>query len=409
MTKLVERMRQGWNAFFFTGYSVASLGALRVTVGLGFLIFQVTQLHVFFELDAGREWLFLERVWYFQVLGFERLSPLVCWAVFALFVLANLTLIVGWWTRTSIAVVLLTSVYLTGARDSVVGDTHHRLHIWAWVLFFLLLSDSGRAYSLDQRRRTPEARALPIPEWRASWPIRAMQLYTASFYLWSVIAKLRVSGLDWIAGGGKLQETLLRRSAMWGLDEHGQALGNEVAFFLAHQPRLLEVLGGSVLLMEACFPLVLFVRSQRVRVLFLGAVAVFHVANFVLLYVGFLLMPLAFVIFFDLAPVARRVRIWAAANRRRRAERLRSAGIGPGIVHRAVLPAVRGPGVHLHGFAVVVARRRAGPQHRRAVRALVGAVVEPLARVHLPLGAGRWRHEVAGGRATPAGPDGDGR
>jgi hypothetical protein len=239
--------------------------------------------------------------------------PLVCWSVFALYLLANVAMIVGFWTRSSIAVVLLTSVYLTGVRDSVVGDTHHRLLIWAWVLFFLLLSDCGRAWSVDERRRASPA--AEIAEWRASWPIRAMQLYTASFYLWSVIAKLRVSGLAWIAGGGKLQETLLRRSAMWGLDEHGQALGNEVAFFLAHQPRLLEILGGSVLLMEACFPLVLFVKSQRARGLFLSAVALFHVANFVLLYVGFVLMPLVFVIFFDMDPVARRVRDWLGARR----------------------------------------------------------------------------------------------
>jgi hypothetical protein len=47
-----------------------------------------------------------------------------------------------------------------------------------------------------------------------------------------------------------------------------------------------------------------------VALLFLGGVAGFHVANFILLYVGFLLMPLAFVIFFDMAPVARRVRTW---------------------------------------------------------------------------------------------------
>ena len=315
MNALVERSREAWNAFFFTGYGVGSLGALRIAVGLGFLLFQVTQVHFLFEIDAQREWLFLERVWYFQVLGFERLLPVVCWAVFALYLLANVAMIAGWWTRSSIAVVLLTSVYLTGVRDSVVGDTHHRLLIWAWVLFFLLLSDCGRAYSLDERHRSHVTGETPIPEWRASWPIRAMQLYTASFYLWSVIAKLRVSGLAWIAGGGKLQETLLRRSAMWGLDEHGQALGNELAFFLAHQPRLLELMGGSVLLMEACFPLVLLVKSQRARVVFLSAVAVFHVANFVLLYVGFVLMPLVFVIFFDMDPLAQRLRAWAARRR----------------------------------------------------------------------------------------------
>jgi hypothetical protein len=295
------------NAFFFTGYSLGSLGALRIAIGVGFLVFQISQLYPFFELDAGSEWFFLERVWYFELLGFERLQPVVCWVVLGVLLLANLSMIVGLWTRPSIAVVLVTSVYLTGARDSVVGDTHHRLLIWATVLFFLLLSDCGRVYSLDARRRTPAAGELPFPEWRTSWPIRAMQLYTVSFYFWSFVAKLRVSGFSWLAGGGKLQEMLLRRSAMWGLDEQGQALGNELAFAMAHQPRLLEVMGSSVLLMEAAFPLVLLVKSNRMRALFLAAVAVFHVANFILLYVGFVLMPLVFVIFFDMDAVARRV------------------------------------------------------------------------------------------------------
>ncbi|MCA9536129.1 MAG: HTTM domain-containing protein [Myxococcales bacterium] len=315
MSEVVRRMRQSWNAFFFKGYSVESLGALRVAIGLGFLLFQVTQFFPFLELDAEAEWLFLEPIWYFELLGFERLQPVVCWSVLAALFLATCSMTVGNWTRTSIAAVLVCSIYLKGARDSVVGDTHHRLLIWAVVLFFLLLSDCGRAYSVDARRRPAPASEPPVPEWRASWPIRAMQLYTVSFYLWSVIAKLRVSGADWLAGGGKLQEILLRRSAMWGLDDHGQALGNELAFWLAHQPRLLELMGGSVLLMEAAFPLVLFMKRDRARALFLAAVAAFHVANFVLLYVGFLLMPLVFVIFFDMDAVAARARTWAAARR----------------------------------------------------------------------------------------------
>lgn len=307
MTRFTERVASAWNAFFFTGYSVRSLGALRVALGIGFLFFQFSEFLPLLDLDPGREWFFLHRVWYFRALGLERLQPMVCWVVMGALVLATLSMTVGSRTRASISVVLLASTYLQGARDSVVGDTHHRLFIWITVFFFLLLSDSGRAYSLDERRRTASAGEDAVPEWRASWPIRAMQLYTASFYLWSALAKLRVSGVDWLAGGGKLQEILLRRSAMWGLSDQGQPLGNPLAFFLAHQPELLEVLGASVLIMEASFPLVLFIASNRRKALFLGAVAVFHVANFLLIYVGFLFMPLVFVIFFDMEPVARRV------------------------------------------------------------------------------------------------------
>ena len=43
--------------------------------------------------------------------------------------------------------------------------------------------------------------------------------------------------------------------------------------------------------------------SVRARLLFLAAVTAFHIANFVLLYIGFLPLPIAFLIFFDLVPV----------------------------------------------------------------------------------------------------------
>ena len=65
--------------------------------------------------------------------------------------------------------------------------------------------------------------------------------------------------------------------------------------------KVLEDMGVDVI--EAGFPFILLITGVKWRLIFLGAVTCFHIANFVLLYVGFLLVPIAFLIFFDLVPV----------------------------------------------------------------------------------------------------------
>ena len=130
-----------------------------------------------------------------------------------------------------------------------------------------------------------------------------MQVYCASFYFWSIIAKLRVAGWAWFADGARLQEILLKRSVTWGVTETGQIVSNPLAFQLAQYPDLLFGLGLITLVIEAGFPLILLMPSVKARLLFLAAVTAFHIANFVLPYIGFLLLPIAFLIFFDLVPV----------------------------------------------------------------------------------------------------------
>jgi hypothetical protein len=73
------------------------------------------------------------------------------------------------------------------------------------------------------------------------------------------------------------------------------------------QETLCRILGYSTFVMEAGFPLILFMPSPRARLLFLLGVAFFHVANTVLAYVGFALFPIVFFIFFDLEKVRQRL------------------------------------------------------------------------------------------------------
>ena len=290
-----------WNNFFFTGFSGESLGLVRLYFGFGLIPFHIIQFESLVRLDpTGPQFYFLEPMWHFALLGIDYHVPPLSFLVFAILIGATMSMALGKWTRVSIAVVIICIFYLKGVRDSFTGDVHHRYLVPIHMLFLLLLSRCGDAHSYDERARTTVSR---IQEWEASWPLKAMQVYCASFYVWSIIAKLRVAGWAWFADGARLQEVLLKRSVTWGVTETGQAVSNPLAFQLAQHPDLLFVLGLITLVIEAGFPLILLMPSVKARLLFLAVVTAFHIANFVLLYVGFLLLPIAFIIFFDLVPV----------------------------------------------------------------------------------------------------------
>jgi hypothetical protein len=297
---LASSVAARWERFFFTGFSGESLGLLRAAIGAGLLIFHVSQFYSLLGLDpTGPGFHYLEPIWYFELLDIRRDVPWLDFALFALLMAATSAVMLGWRTRASIAVVLLCILYLKGVRDSYTGDVHHRYLIPFHVLLLLGLSKCGYTHSLDARRLGPR----PVASWEASWPIKAMQVYIAGFYVASVFAKLRVSGWDWFESGGRIQEVLLRRSAMWGVTPEGEPLGNPLAFWLAHQTELLTALALLTFVMELGFPALILIRSARARLLALLGVTAFHVANFLLLYVGFLFLPMVFFAFFDLVPV----------------------------------------------------------------------------------------------------------
>ncbi|MFQ5505308.1 MAG: HTTM domain-containing protein, partial [Planctomycetota bacterium] len=243
--------------------------------------------------------------WYFSLLGIERHVPLLTFVVFGVLMLSTVTFALGLRTRTSIVLMLLAIVYLKGVRDSISGDVHHRYLIPFHILLFLLFSRAGSSCSLHNRIR---ARAPKLEEWEASWPIKAMQVYLCFFYFWAGVAKLRVAGLSWFTQGTHLQEDLLNRSLRYGFSAGGEPAGSWLAFRLAHEPLLCTVLSIATMAFELGFPLLLLVKKARWRLLLLAGVAAFHVTNYILLNVKFLLLPLVFLIFFDLRTVLDRIR-----------------------------------------------------------------------------------------------------
>jgi hypothetical protein len=288
-------------AYFFRGCTPERLGATRFLIGAGLLPFHVLQYYTLLALDwSGPSFWFVHRIWYFEALGIERCVPALAALALAILLLATAGFAVGYRTRACAVVSLLAIAYLKGVRDSVAGDVHHRELVPFAVLLLFAFSRCGDVASFDSRR-TPPPRLLD--EWEASWPIRAAQVHVASFYFWSGLAKVRMAGWDWIRDGERLQVLLLNRAFRFGIDASGEPEGSPLALWFAHQNELLMALALATIVMELGFPALLFLRSFGLRALFLAGVSFFHLANFVLMKVKFVFLPVVFVLFFDPSPL----------------------------------------------------------------------------------------------------------
>jgi hypothetical protein len=307
---------RAWNQFFFTGFSGESLGLLRMYIGCGLLFFYTYQFATVLTLNPlGAMDYFIAPIWYFKLLGIQYHVPALSFGMYAILMGATVSMILGKNTRISIVVIILCVFYLKGVRDSFSGDVHHRELIPMQILFLFLLSKCGEVHSRDARQRhIPEG----VQAWEASWPIKTMQLYVALFYFWSVIAKVRTSGWVWFAGEGKIQEVLILRSVRWGVTDQGEFLKNGLSFELAQHPELIQIFSILVLAFELGFPLLLLIKSVKLRLAFILGVTTFHIACFVLMDVNFLLIPFVYLIFFDLVPIHQwlTTRAWPLFRRR---------------------------------------------------------------------------------------------
>ena len=299
----MKGLASGLGKFFYQGYSQESLGLFRIYFGCLLFLYHIPQFATLVTIDPlGPSFYYVDAIWYFNLLGLDRIIP---WLSFvAVFVLmgSTATFTVGRWTRTSIVIILISIFYLKGVRDSATGDVHHRYVVLVQILFFLLLSRCGEANSLDRRQKKGTGGIL---EWQASWPIRAAQVYVAFFYFFAIIAKFRVSGWDWFVEGGRMQEQLIVRSVRWGLSDEGDPIRNILSFHLAGSQILVFALCLFVIALEFLFPLILFVKRNLFKLVFVSAAFGFHIANYVLLDVNFLLFGFVLAVFFDLAQVRR--------------------------------------------------------------------------------------------------------
>jgi hypothetical protein len=286
--------------FLFGWYPAEALGAARFYFGLGLTLYLMSQYPQLLLLDAwGPQFHYTRPIWYFGLLGIDRSVPWLNFPVYAAMVASCLLFAFGKWTKPAIVAILICMFYLKGVRDSFSGDVHHReIPVFALLVLFLV-SKCDRMFGIDARRK----RLPPIEDWEASWPLRAMQVWIAMFYFWALVAKLRLSGLDWFTDGGRIQRTLIARALRDGVTPAGEIANLSWAHELAQMPKLVFLIGALVFAFELLFPIILFIKNLRIRAVMVGGALLFHIANFVLMNVQFLLYPFVYVTFFNMMPV----------------------------------------------------------------------------------------------------------
>ena len=284
--------------FFFDWFPAEALGAVRFYFGIGLFIYMNIQYAHLFTIDPnGAQFHFTLPIWYFDLLGVDHITQWTIYAVHAVLLASCVLFTLGKWTKPAIIALIISMAYMKGMRDSIAGDVHHREIPIVFCLIVFFFSKCDRMFSLDAKRKGWG----PIEDWEASWPLRAMQVYIVMFYFWALVAKLRLSGLEWFEGGGRIQEVLLSRAVRDGFTSDGHVAGLSLAYQLAHHPSLVFLLGSLVFVFELLSPLALFTRDKRLIVFFLIGATIFHLSNYFLMNVQFFYYPFVFVVFFNMA------------------------------------------------------------------------------------------------------------
>jgi hypothetical protein len=274
--KRAEELRRRLDAWVFAAEDARRLGAVRIGLcGLLALRLSITN----YARVAGQPRALFQPLSYMRL--FERMpSPGVATAIQICGIVAALIAMAGLAVMVSLPLAFVSSLVLNGMLNStgrlIVGDAVLTLCL------FLLLACGGaasEAWSMREplgrvvrvRRKTAPDRSnalRPAPSGtRYGWPIRTAMLAIVLAYFFAGVQKWRYSGLPWVTSDN------LRWILYAGSDS--QSHPNSLALFIADRPLLAHAFAAGSLLLETCFPLVLFV--PRLRWLFLPGAIAMHI------------------------------------------------------------------------------------------------------------------------------------
>ncbi|QDK38779.1 HTTM domain-containing protein [Bdellovibrio sp. NC01] len=197
LTSIVNSVRE----FFFKPVPVQSVAAVRVLFGLLLLAnwyMTWTHLEVFWGTN-GLVSLNTSQIygsdWRFSFFDWLPNDPRTATFVALLNLAAALGVTFGLFTRTSILFAFLTvmsfhnrNVFILNSSDLVLRN----------LLFFMMFTPAGEAYSLDRLIARVRGLAPEIPALRAPWGLRLMQIQFCLIYVSTVLFKMK--GTYWADG-----------------------------------------------------------------------------------------------------------------------------------------------------------------------------------------------------------------
>lgn len=222
------------------------LAILRVIVATFGIAYLLIRLPVFIGLADNRPTRF-DPVGPLSMLS----SPLPNWMLYALIASAigsAAGVLIGYRYRI-VGPVFATSVVLLLTYRSSWGQI-----LWFEVVFVLHaliigVSPAADVLSLDERRRVRP----PAPHQRYGWPVKLAAIVTVTTYFVSAIAKLRIGGVDWVAGDS-LRNHIAFSAAR--LDVFG-ATSSPLADSFVARSWLAPIMAATALVLELVAPLAL--------------------------------------------------------------------------------------------------------------------------------------------------------
>jgi len=196
---------------------------------------------------------------HFYMDAFERMpSPDLSTLLQAIGIAAALVAALGLALRITLPAALVCGLILNGMLNSA-GRVMVRDALL--MLCLALVVAAGRAAGDAWTVRAP--RQTEVGE-RYGWPVRTAMVVIALAYFFAGFQKWRYSGFAWVTTD----------NLRWIL--YAQPHPNGLALFIADRPLLSHLFAACALLLETCFPLVLFV--PRLRWLLITAAVSMHVA-----------------------------------------------------------------------------------------------------------------------------------
>ncbi len=232
-------------------------------------------------------------------------GPLPPWAVYAVVAAAVALAVpfaVGWkfrWTAPAYAAALL---WATSYRNSF-GMIFHTENLFVLHVAVLAVSDAASAWSLDAR-----GREAPEPSRRYGVALTALSVVTVLAYVLAGVAKLRISGFDWVTGDA-LRNHIAHDNLRKVLLGDGYSV---VGAWLVRHDWVFPPVAMLTVVLELGAPLALL--SRRIALVVLGGIYAFHLGVLLLMWILFPypLTGIAFASFFRaerlVAWVLRRVR-----------------------------------------------------------------------------------------------------
>ena len=248
-----------WQRFWFTPRRAEDLAICRILFAAGMFLVGVSRpIHEWGEVPA----FFHRQASFMRRLGIPILDAGVLQGMEFVWLGAMVTLALGWYSRTSAAIVCLGSLYLFGIdAPEVLGRS---VTAGVFVPAILAVSYCGDVLSVDAWRRRRRGQVMDRSADEYGWPARLVCAFLSYIFFAAGVAKIRETGFpEWMLSEQTTRSLLVGH---YWYASRNRALWPVGAYLLQIHAGAGVVLGVITQFAELLYPLALFVRAARLTV-----------------------------------------------------------------------------------------------------------------------------------------------